>query len=83
MKEHRTHILDNHGDLLEGWFLHTHGWMHASNTMVGITRAKPRMSQMLAFTSVRLEQREKQGEWIQIRVANIIYTIINHWAIIP
>ena len=47
----RICILDDHGDPLEGWFLHTHGWMLASNMWVGIIGARPRMREVLAFMS--------------------------------
>lgn len=45
------HILDDHGDLSEGWFLHTHIWMHVSKIMVGIIGENLRTRGVLAFMS--------------------------------
>lgn len=45
------HILDDHGDLLEGWFLHTRTWMHVSEIMVGIIGESLRTRGVLAFMS--------------------------------
>lgn len=40
-----------HGGHLEGWFLHTHTWMDASNLWGGIIGANPRTREALAFMS--------------------------------
>lgn len=45
------HILDDLGDLSEGWFLHTHIWMHVSEIMVGIIGENLRTRGVLAFMS--------------------------------
>lgn len=46
------HILDVHGDLLEGWSLHILTSMHVSNKKAGIIGANLRMREVLAFMSI-------------------------------
>lgn len=46
-----TCISGGRGDLLEGWFLRTHGWMRALDRLGGITGTNARMSEVLAFTN--------------------------------
>ena len=51
MARHHMHILVGHGDLLEGWFLHSLTWISASDLKVGIIGARLRMKELLAFMS--------------------------------
>lgn len=51
MAEHRTCILEDHGDLLGELSLHTHTWMPALDMLGGITGARLKMKEVLAFTS--------------------------------
>nr|GEU85019.1 hypothetical protein [Tanacetum cinerariifolium] len=51
MGVHHTLILGARGDLLGGWALLTLTWIHVLNTMVGIIGARPKMKEVLAFTS--------------------------------
>lgn len=45
------HIWVGHGDPLEGWSLHTLGWMHALSLMGGITGTNLKTKEVLAFMS--------------------------------
>lgn len=45
------HILDVHGDPLEGWSLHIRIWINVSKMWAGITGAKLKTREALAFMS--------------------------------
>lgn len=49
MEELHIHIWDDHGDLSEGWYMHTLTWMLVSSKWAGIIGEKLRMKELLAF----------------------------------
>lgn len=51
MERRHIHSLDDHGDLLEGWFLRILTWISVLSMRVGIIGANLRMKGVLAFMS--------------------------------
>ncbi|XP_057812972.1 pectinesterase 31 isoform X2 [Cryptomeria japonica] len=59
-------ILDGHGHHLAEWYLHIHGWMHASNQRAGITGINLKMKEVLASmnTGAQAQEATHQKEFI-------------------
>ena len=51
MARQHTHVLEDRGDLLGGLYMHTLIWMLALSIVAGITGARQKMKDVLAFTS--------------------------------
>ncbi|KAK8961551.1 hypothetical protein KSP40_PGU013416 [Platanthera guangdongensis] len=77
------HILGGHGVHLEGLFLHTPGWVHASDLLGGTTGINPRMREAPAFMNTG----KKSLLWLTLHASNlskmralciVIYSIFLH-----